>query len=351
MGFLQFAVARLLATPNLPPAGREVASFLTLAGTLVYAAGYVSLATAFPLVHLIPMGAALNLAGFAVLAGAVFRAGGDLAGRTVVLVFCLGMTVDLLVGVFDVAPGLTPSGLGPEDGVHQRMLRLARVAATALSVLVLLFPAADGRPQAVPWARRGLLGLVVGCVGMPAILVAASLGEVRFKYLLPVPALAATFGVLAAVGLTWRRTRPLEVWGWALIALSLNVGLLIGLYAFDGPLPAPPTQEIYNGLDRRLVRLGHAYAIVLGLLAVLAARLRAGPITTGLLVGGSCVTLVGVGLEALWPQAPWLLAVGPVLVVAALAAARLEPPRDAGPAGVPCDRGNEETVLSSRSRP
>jgi hypothetical protein len=92
------------------------------------------------------------------------------------------------------------------------------------------------------------------------------------------------------------------------------------MYAFDGPLPAPPTQEVYNGFFRRLARLGHAYCIVLGLLAILAARARVGQVASWLLVIGACATLLGIGLEVLYPQAPWLLVGGPAVVVLALVA-------------------------------
>jgi hypothetical protein len=319
MGFLQLAVALLLDRPGLSEFRRRLVSGFTLIGTLVYAAGYVSLATLLPMAWLIPLGALLNLLGFTVLAGGIFRAGVGVAPRVVVVVFCLGMAVDFVVGLFAVSPAFVPAALGPEDGVRQRMLRLARVAATALSVFVLLFP-----PKMDSlWARRGLLGLVIGCAGMPAILIAASFLDVHIKYLLPIPALAATFGVLVALWLAWRQGRRLEQWGWLLIAISLNVGLLVGMYAFDGPLPAPPTQEVYNGFARRLTRLAHAYCIILGLLAILAARREARPVVQGLLVVSSCLTLAAIGLEAVWPEAPWLLAGGPALVVVALAVAKV----------------------------
>jgi hypothetical protein len=324
MGFLQIAVALL-------PRGQRLASGLTIAGSLIYAAGYVSLATVVPLAFLIPLGALLNLLGFAVLAGAMFRSHPGLGPRAVVVVFCLGMAIDLAVGLFTTFPDLTPAVLGPEDGVRQRMLRLARVAATALSLLVLLYQQRADRAGPSLLARNGLVALVVGCVGMPAILMTATFLSLHIKYLLPVPALAATFGVLVALWLAWKQGLPLECWGWLLIAVSLNVGLLVGLYAFDGPFPAPPTQEVYNGFDRRLTRLAHAYSIVLGLIAILAARAGAGRGARRVLVLATCLTPVAIGLVAVWPQATWLLAGGPVLVVVALAAAGRDAARPAVP--------------------
>jgi hypothetical protein len=335
MGFLQLALALLLASPELSELGRRLASLLTAAGAVVYAAGYVSLATRLPLPWLIPLGAFISLLGFASLGGAVFRPDTGAARRVVVVVFCLGMLIDLAAGLFAAFPSLVPALLESEVGVRQRMLRLARVAAVALSLLVLLFRERAERAGAEPWARRGEWGLLVGCAGMPTILMAAAFVSIHLKYLLPIPALGATFGVLVALWLARRQARPLEQWGWLLIAVSLNVGLLIGLYAFDGPLPAPPTQEMYNGFDRRLVRLAHAYCIMLGLLCVLAARAGTSPLGARQLITASCVALVGIALEAIWPAAPWLLAGGPVAVVLAVALAWASARRDVAASSVP----------------
>src|SRR5262249_11937703 len=179
------------------------------------------------------------------------------------------------------------------------------------------------------WVRRGRLGLVVGCVGMPSILSAACFLWVEIKYLLPIPALAATFGIIVGLVLARRSARPLEQWGWLLVAVSVNLGLLVGLYAFDGPLPAPPTQQDYHALTRRLLRLGHAYAIVLGLLAIAVAETTSWRLPAALLVAGTCVTLLAIGVVAVWPDATAILAAGPALVALALVAAW--PWRRAGP--------------------
>ena len=58
-------------------------------------------------------------------------------------------------------------------------------------------------------------------------------------------------GVLLAGWLARRQASRLEQLGWLLIFLSMNVGLLVGLYAFDGPLPTPEFAGEY--MDHRLV--------------------------------------------------------------------------------------------------
>src|SRR5262249_5095873 len=112
----------------------------------------------------------------------------------------------------------------------------------------------------------------------------------------------------------------LEQAGWLLVLLSMSVGLVLGLYAFDGPLPTPAFVGPYNEFVRRLIRLGHAYAIVFGLLAILLARHGAGRPAGSLFLAGSAVTLLGIGLLA-FPGVPTaVLAPGPALAALGLLA-------------------------------
>jgi hypothetical protein len=250
------------------------------------------------------------LLGFALLGAAALRAPVAPEVRAVLAIFVLGMAIDVVSGQNAVeARGWHLIDLGPEDGVRQRMLRLARVAATALSLVTLL-----SRDQTA-WGR---LGLVIGTVGMPAVLTAACFVHRDLKYLLPVPALAMTGAVLLALRQA-RRTAPLlEQRGWLLVLLSMSVGLLIGLYAFDGPLPTPEFVGRYNDFVRRLVRLGHAYAILFGLLAILLARQGAGRLAAGLFLTGNGVSLLAIVLLALRELPTAILAPGPALIALAL---------------------------------
>jgi len=321
MGFLLLAVCLLLARQGRPVALRV--SWLFLVGTLLYVAGYLELVLPYGWTWLIPIGAGLNLLGFAILAWDSFRGPDTVDRRTVLCIFCLGMIMDIVMGLGAVDPERFLAGvLGAVDGVSQRMLRLARVAATALSLLVLLFQRWSAQSASSGLVRLGRFGLLLGCAGMPSILAAASFLRTEIKYLLPIPALSTMAGVVCALLLARRTARPLECWGWLLIAVSISFGLLTGMYAFDGPLPAPPTQKEYNDFCRRLTRLGHAYAIVLGMLAILTARTSPGRWPAALLITGTCVTLLAIAAQALWP-ATWPLRVGPVLVVLALLGAGL----------------------------
>lgn len=53
--------------------------------------------------------------------------------------------------------------------------------------------------------------------------------------------------------------------GWSLFLAGIVSGMLLGLWAFDGPLPAPERFAAYDGLPRRLLRLAHIAAMALGL--------------------------------------------------------------------------------------
>jgi hypothetical protein len=197
------------------------------------------------------------------------------------------------------------------------MLRLARVAATALSVLTLLFRDLGHKSALGGWGR---LAMMAGTLGMPTVLTGACFIWLDLKYLLSIPALAMTGGTMVGLLCACRMASPLEQWGWLLMVLSMSVGLVIGLYAFDGPLPAPAFVGSYNEFVRRLIRLAHPYAIVFGLLAILLARQRAGRLAVSLFVAGNCVTLLSIFLLALQSLPPVFLAPGPGLIVLALLA-------------------------------
>jgi hypothetical protein len=171
-----------------------------------------------------------------------------------------------------------------------------------------------------------------GAAGMPTILVAAALTSVHLKYLLGLPADAIFAGTLVAVWLASRHARGLELWGWLLIAQSMAVGLLMGAYAFEGPLPAPDFLGAYSDFPRRLTRLAHAYSIILGSLCIFMAReLERQPasgrsglglrwperIGVPLLVAGTITTVVAIWLLATLRLPSRVLAFGPAMVAVA----------------------------------
>jgi hypothetical protein len=194
-----------------------------------------------------------------------------------------------------------------------------------LSVLALLYR--DLETHAIGrWPRWGRIALLAGAAGMPLTLAVAAFTAVEVKYLLGLPAQATFWGTLAGAWLAYRAGRPLEVWGWCLIAASMQVGLLMGLYAFDGPVPAPSYLGEYNDFPRRLSRLGHAYAIVLGMLSIFLSREMARgwhPVVSRkdsvpLLIAASVITILFIALTAASVAPTGALALGPALVAVGL---------------------------------
>jgi len=326
MGFLQLAVALLLERTTLPAGARRAAEALTAFGAVIYCLGYATHASWPQITWLVPVGALLNFFGFSILLWWRFRGSGVPESWVVLPVFCFGMLLDAAMGLFAVGPDLfLPDYVGPEDGVRQRMLRLARAAAIALSVVTLLFRDLAERAGPQPAVRRAHVALWTGAVGMPVILTTASFTFVAVKFLLPIPAFAMVCGTAVGAWLTRRFASRLEVWGWLLVAASMGAGLFMGLYAFDGPVPAPGPLAGYNDFVRRLSRLAHAYCIVLGLLTIFIARLPDSGYPASwlrrlgvpLLVAGTVATLLAIGLLAGADLPTSVLSPGPILVATA----------------------------------
>ena len=63
-----------------------------------------------------------------------------------------------------------------------------------------------------------------------------------------------------------------RVVGWTSLAAGVGVGLVMGLWSFDGPLQPPVWIGEYCDTSRRLVRLGHIAFIGLGLIDILIER-------------------------------------------------------------------------------
>ena len=141
------------------------------------------------------------------------------------LVLALGMLMDGLSALFTLHI-LEPSFLGGLGDVRQRMLRLARVAAIALPSIGLLYADLASRVSKSPWIERGRWGTLIGMAGMPMILILASFLWIDFKYLLTIPALSMTLGVLIGLQISWNSSGKSEWIGWLLLLLSINFGLL-----------------------------------------------------------------------------------------------------------------------------
>lgn len=66
------------------------------------------------------------------------------------------------------------------------------------------------------------------------------------------------------------------------MAVGIAVGLLLGMWSFDGPLPVPEWIGDYSDTSRRMVRLGHIALMALGFINVLVGReLQRLPLSSG----------------------------------------------------------------------
>jgi hypothetical protein len=94
------------------------------------------------------------------------------------------------------------------------------------------------------------------------------------KYAMPL----GSDAVLIGVGFTayWALKKGLwvEFFGWLLLAISMNMGLLMGAYAFDGPFSAPEFVGEFLDAGRRLLRSIHVEVIVAATALIVADRWR-----------------------------------------------------------------------------
>jgi acyl-CoA synthetase (AMP-forming)/AMP-acid ligase II len=247
-GFVLLALG--LATRQLDHRWAAPLGSVGLAGSLIALVGTAEVAS------WMPFGTAVVLAA---VVGALLSRGLSATTKVALTVVTLGLALDLF------AHRATPAAHDPND-VRERMLRLALVAAVALPVFVLLFAELRGRAALGRAGRFAELAMLVGAVGLPLVLCGAAYGTVVLKYALPIPADAVSLGVGIAAWLTWNTQARAEALGWLVLAASMGLGLLMGGYAFDGPLPSP--LGAYGDAPRLLARNVHVLSIVLGTLLV-----------------------------------------------------------------------------------
>jgi hypothetical protein len=243
MAFFQILVGRLLA--RLETGNAVAVSALSMVGSLMYFVGYLCFIVAPTGAMVAAVGAALNALAIFLLLPARFPESLGAAPRVAVLVLCGGMLLDLSMALLELPLPLSlPDWTGQPTSVQMRMLRLARAAMIALPLLALLYAELRERSRPVHWLLEwaGPVG-VFGAATMSLILVLSACVWMPFKYLLGLPANAAVAGVIAGAVLAWRNGLLLELIGWLLVLLSMSAGLLMGLYAFDGPVPDPPPRS------------------------------------------------------------------------------------------------------------
>jgi hypothetical protein len=123
-----------------------------------------------------------------------------------------GMALGAVLGLWSFGgPLAPPPGFREFDALPRRLVRLAHIAAVALPVLNLLYvPAIRGSRWSARIQRRGCRLLLLGTLGLPALLVATAVRP-GIGGLLPLP-VGALIGavVLLAAGLPARRPPPGE---------------------------------------------------------------------------------------------------------------------------------------------
>lgn len=325
LGILQIATPKLLHSCFLA-LGRNIAAWLTASGSLLAGIGYaLSLRWSYAS-WLIVLGGIINLAVFANLMKSDSARQINQDNRSIITMISFGMLLMATMALHDsLEARFGIIDLGPADGFTLRTLRLARVAAIALPVLTLLYQGlADESEPRDRIVRMGRLMMLCGTVGMASILVGAGLIFVYLKVLLIIPSIAIFAGVVCGLRLARRHAVPLETWGWLLIALSMAAGLLMGLYAFASPWVRLQFPGEYDDYARRLIRLAHVNAVVLGLVAIFISReihalnnhwVRIG---APLLIAGSIV-MVGIPvLLVVTNLSTAIQSIGPSLVVTAM---------------------------------
>ncbi len=118
-----------------------------------------------------------------------------------------GMALGAVLGLWSFGgPLAPPPGFGEFDALPRRLVRLAHIAAVALPVLNLLYvPAIRGSRWGLRIQRCGCRLLLLGTLGLPALLVATAVRpRVGGLLAVPVAALIGAVVLLAAGRPGWR---------------------------------------------------------------------------------------------------------------------------------------------------
>ncbi|MCC7384877.1 MAG: diiron oxygenase [Deltaproteobacteria bacterium] len=237
----------------------------------------------------LPGGPLLGWIGLGILASSPDRARAVALPARLSAVLLFGLALDLLLIGHGAGIESVVQHLGAEDGVQVRMLRLARVASVAIPLMAWLhlglalslgrgrglergLGLAASREERGRAERWGAIAFGIGAAGLPLVLCLAATVSLWAKWVLFVPADATIIGVACAVILARREGRRLEAISFIAIAASMGVGLVMGGYAFDGPLPEPAFLGAYHDDGRVIARSLHVVTIVFGLLGIVASR-------------------------------------------------------------------------------
>lgn len=113
--------------------------------------------------------------------------------------------------------------------------------------------------------------------------------------------------------------------GWIWLNIGIVMGMVMGLWSFDGPLKTPRGHEDYSSLPRRLVRLSHVAFIVPSIINILYGKeIGSLHISAGLKTLGSwSMILAAAGISigclatAFWNRLKYLLAIPATLFLTA----------------------------------
>jgi len=271
MAFLQLTVAQVMKRSSMAAPRLRSASLIIAAGGILYGVGISSVLPEEKSFRFVISGALTSLAGLAILLKDE-SAFADHGANMAFWIFCFGLALEAVTGALNLKPDVLPYGLGAEDGLRLRMLRLARISSFALPALVCLFHRLDNDPDSRGRiADYGRIAISWGALGIPLVLAVASFTSLKFRVLAAVPAHAVFAGTLIAWWLARGQNRCVEAWGWVTIALSMGMGMLMGLYAFGALLQPPAWIGSYNDSGRILLRQAHVYSIMCGLMTLFAA--------------------------------------------------------------------------------
>jgi len=103
--------------------------------------------------------------------------------------------------------------------------------------------------------------------------------------------------------------------GWFSIAVGIAVGMVLGLWSFDGPMATPQWIGEYADTSRRLIRLGHIAFVALGALNILLADElprtslsdTSRTFAARLMVAGNLLLPIGLIVAGVWRPAKYVL--------------------------------------------
>ena len=205
------------------------------------------------------------------------------AVRLALTVLAIGVAAELFATTGGTAT--LDRHLGVSNGLEYRLFRLGAMATFAVPMLTLL-AASEPKPAAArsdgsAWGRIGAFLVrwegtlfAVGVSTLPLILLAGAFVNRELTWLSPIGA-DTTFAACVAASIRARSRRDrLACSGWLAVSISMGIGLLMGVYSFGGPLPAPTMIGDYDDIIRVLLRSGHVVLMSIGFVAIGLAGIR-----------------------------------------------------------------------------